>query len=147
MMARVVCIASAVVALAGCRRQPQAMVMPDSGHEVYMQRCALCHNTNGEGIPGIYPPVTGSEWVSGPPERLASLILDGISGPDGRYNGVMPGWRGVLDDAQIAALMTWLRRTQSGPPVTPVQIGHVRMETQGRGTFWTVGDLRSLRLR
>lgn len=144
MMTRVVRMALAAALLAGCRRQ-QAEVKPDSGHEIYTEQCALCHNLNGEGIPG-YPPLAGTEWVTGPPERLAAVILDGMKGPSGNYNGVMPGWRGVLQDAQIAALMTWLRQADAQPPVTPVEISHVRLETQGRNTFWTVDDLRSLRI-
>ena len=142
MMARLGPVVLAAALLGGCR-QPQAEVKPDSGREIYMARCAVCHGPNGEGRPGLYPPVAGTEWVSGPPERLAALILDGMQGPLGEYNAVMPGWRGVLRDAEIAAVMSWLRKA----PVTPVEVGHVAIETQGRNTFWTAGDLQNLRVQ
>jgi len=146
MTARLGWTALAVALLAGCgQRQPEAK--PLSGRELYTAQCALCHNRNGEGIPGMYPPLAGSDWVSGPPQRLASIILDGMRGPCGKFNGVMPGWRGVLPDAQIAALMTWLRQAAGKPPVTAVEVNHVRIETDGRNTFWTVGDLQNLPVR
>jgi mono/diheme cytochrome c family protein len=135
------------MALQAACRQPQAEVKPDSGDEIYMTRCALCHNSNAEGIPPAYPPLAGTEWVDGPPERLGAIILDGMTGRSGTYNGVMPGWRNVLTDAQIAALMTWLRKGDGKPPVTPVQAGHIRLETQARNSFWTVSELHALRMR
>jgi len=127
--------------LGGCGHQ-HVEVKTDSGHAIYMARCALCHGENGEGRPGFYPPLTGTEWVNGPPERLAAVILDGMQGPVGNYNAVMPGWRGVLHDTEIAAVMTWLRQA----PVTAVEVNHVRLETDGRNTFWTATDLKSLRI-
>ena len=141
------CLALAVVILlAGCgQRQPD--VKPETGREIYTIRCALCHNVNREGIPGMYPPLAGTQWVGGPPERLAAIILDGMRGPSGYFNGVMPGWRGILRDGQIAALMTWLRQADGKPPVTAVEVSHVRLETDGRNTFWTVEDLQNLRVR
>jgi len=138
-------VACAVALLAGCRQQ-QAEVKPDSGQTIYTTRCALCHGREGEGAPGMYPPLVGSDWVNGPPERLAAIILDGMRGPVGHYNGVMPGWRTVLEDAQIAAVMTWLRRADAQPPVTPVEVHQVRLETEVRHDFWTVSDLQSLRI-
>jgi len=136
-------MALAAALLAGCRRQ--AEVIPDTGHMVFMARCALCHGENTKGRPGLYPPLEGAEWVNGPPERLAAIILDGVQGPLGNYNGVMPGWRGVLHDTEIAAVITWLR--QGKAPVTAVEVNHVRIETEGRNTFWTAADLQNLRIR
>ena len=146
MTARLGGMALAVALLGGCRQQ-QAEVKPDSGHEIYMARCAVCHGQNGEGRPGMYPPLVGSEWVNGPPERLAAIILDGMQGPVGHYNAVMPGWRGVLRDAEIAAVMTWLRQAEGKTPVTAAEVIHVHVETEGRNTFWTVNDLENLQMR
>ena len=95
----------------------------------------------------MYPPLAGSEWVSGSSERLAAVIRDGLKGPSGKFNGLMPGWRGVLPDTDIAAVMTWLRQADGKPPVTAVEVSQVRLETRGRNTFWTVGDLQNLRIR
>jgi mono/diheme cytochrome c family protein len=130
----------------GCgRARPE--VQAATGREIYVARCALCHGLNREGAPGLYPPLAGSEWVGGPPGRLAAVILDGMRGPVGNYNAVMPGWRGVLRNSEIAAVMTWLRQSEGKSPVTAVEVGHVALETAGRNTFWTAADLQNLRLR
>jgi mono/diheme cytochrome c family protein len=139
-------LALIALALPGGCRQAQVETKIDAGHEIYIERCAVCHQPNAQGVPGLYPPLAGTEWLSGPPERLEAVILDGMQGPSGNFKAVMPGWRGVLSDAEIAALATWLRKTAAMPPVTPVEVNHVRAETAGRGTFWTAGDLQALRI-
>jgi len=139
-------LAGLALALAGCGQQ-QEDAQVQTGHEIFLERCALCHNVNAQGIPGKYPPLIGSDWVNGPPERLAAIILDGVRGPLGNLNGLMPGWRSVLPDTQIAAVMNWLKEGTGKPAVTAVEVNHVRLETGGRNTFWTVGDLRNLRVR
>jgi mono/diheme cytochrome c family protein len=131
--------------LGGCR-QPGTEVKGDAGQKIYMTRCAVCHGLKEEGRPGLYPPLAGSEWVSGPPEWMAAQILDGLQGPVGKYNAVMPGWRGYLKDAEIAAVMTWLRQGAGKEPVSAVEVNRVHLETEGRNTFWTVYDLQNLRI-
>ena len=131
--------------LAGCNRQP-AEINVNSGQQIYLARCSLCHGENREGRAGLYPPLAGAEFVDGPPERMTAIILDGLQGPLGKYNAVMPGWSAVLQDAEIAAIMTWLRAADHKSPVTPVEVHHVRVETDDRNTFWTAGELRALRI-
>ena len=36
---------------------------------LYNMACMACHQPEGKGLPGVYPPLAGSEWVSGDPER------------------------------------------------------------------------------
>jgi mono/diheme cytochrome c family protein len=139
-------MALAAALLGGCReRKMEATV--DSGHDIYMARCAVCHGVTGEGAGGMYPPLAGSQWVDGPPDRLAAILLEGVQGRVGNYQVVMPGWGSVLQDTEIAAVMTWLRERDGKGPVTAVDVNHVRVETAGRNTFWTPEDLRSLPIR
>jgi mono/diheme cytochrome c family protein len=109
----------------------------------------VCHGADRQGRPGLYPPLAGSEWVSGPPEKLAAIILDGLQGPLGKYNtgAVMPGWRGYLKDAEIAGIMTWLRSQAGKPAVAPVEVSRVHFQTEGRNTFWNLADLQNMRIR
>jgi mono/diheme cytochrome c family protein len=132
----------AVAFLSACRQQTSGV--SESGKDIYMARCAVCHGDNGQGRPGMYPALAHSPFVDGPPERFAAIILDGLQGRVGNYDAVMPGWGAILRDTEIAAVMTWLRASDGKPPVTAVDINHTRVETNGRNTFWTAQDLQSL---
>jgi mono/diheme cytochrome c family protein len=136
----------ALALAAGCRRQDME-VKAGSGEGIYTARCAVCHGEHGEGREGLYPALARSAWVDGPPERMAAIILDGMTGPLEGYNAVMPGWRNYMRDAEIAEVMTWLRHADGKTPVSPVEVSHARMETAERNTFWTVKELQGYRMR
>ena len=88
----------------------------DIGKSLYSGNCANCHQGTGEGQPGSYPPLAGSEYVLGNKQRLTAIMLAGISGPltvkGGSYGTqVMPGWAGNFTDEKLAAIMTYIRGT------------------------------------
>src|SRR5258707_1961797 len=67
------------------------------GKKLYGNNCANCHQGSGEGQPGSYPSLVNSEWVLGSKERLAAIMLHGISGPLNVKGATfstqaMPGW-------------------------------------------------------
>jgi mono/diheme cytochrome c family protein len=134
-----------VALLAGCRQQSAGVAV--SGHDIFDQRCAMCHGPDRKGIAPWYPPLAGSEYVDGPPERLAAIVLDGLQGQVGKYQAAMPGWGAVLNDSEIAAVMTWLREADGKSAVTAAEVNHVRLVTAARNTFWTVDDLRTTPLQ
>ena len=74
-------------------------------------------STGGKGLSGVYPPLAGSEWVSGDPERLVKVILHGLTGPItvagqkyGTGNAVPMPAMGGLSDHQIAAVLSYIRK-------------------------------------
>ncbi len=83
------------------------------GAAVYASHCAACHQASGTGLPGVFPPLAGSEWVGGKAETLVAIVLHGISGTltvkGTTYNGAMPAFKDQLQDAEIAAVLTHLR--------------------------------------
>jgi mono/diheme cytochrome c family protein len=85
--------------------------LPD-GSQVYAN-CAGCHQANGQGVPGAFPPLSGhaAELYQADREYLAQVVLFGLRGAitvDGtQYNGVMPDWRS-LSDEQIAAVLNYV---------------------------------------
>jgi cytochrome c oxidase subunit II len=81
------------------------------GKTVYEKNCAVCHQVSGAGLPPAFPALTGSKIATGP-----------IFGEDGKYlkdshldrvlngKGVMPSWKAILNDTEIAAVITYERQ-------------------------------------
>jgi caa(3)-type oxidase subunit IV len=81
------------------------------GNQVFAANCVGCHQANGQGIPGAFPPLAGHAaevYAAGGREYLPQVLLYGLQGPiqvEGMtYNGMMPAW-GHLSDDQIAAVI------------------------------------------
>lgn len=105
------------------------------GAAVFSARCAACHQATGVGLPGVFPPLAGSEWVAGKPETLVAMVLHGINGPltvqGNSYNGAMPAFKDQLQDAEIAALLTHVRSTwgNKAGAITGETVAKVRKDT------------------
>lgn len=143
------------MALAGCNRSPGTAsddnpVGPVSGREIYTANCQACHQPDGRGLPGKFPPLAGSKWVNGSQRRLIALSLDGVMDTlnvkGAKYPGVMPAWRNTLNDARIAAVLTYIRQSwgNASPPVSALDVSRVRTDTATRKTFWTSRELMEL---
>jgi len=82
------------------------------GEVVYNTYCANCHQKDGGGASGRFPPIINTDWVRGDKERLMTIILNGMEGSmeiNGEtYNGVMPQ-HSFLSDEQIADVLTYIR--------------------------------------
>ncbi len=86
-----------------------AQVQP--GAAIYKQYCLTCHQVNGSGVPGLNPPLRGTDWVNGDKTRLVNVLLNGLQNAevDGEaYDNVMPA-HDFLTDAQIADVLTYIR--------------------------------------
>ena len=108
------------------------------GHAIYAARCAACHQASGAGLPGVFPPLAGSEWVTGKGEALASILLHGVTGAvtvnGAKFNGAMPAFKDQLKDEEIAALATYLRSQwgNKAPPVAAEVVAKARAGTASR---------------
>jgi mono/diheme cytochrome c family protein len=83
----------------------------DRGAALYAQNCVPCHHENGEGLPKVFPALSGSPAVLGDPIELAQWVLSQkrpASIPAGRYPTQMLlfGW---MSDSDAAALLTYIR--------------------------------------
>lgn len=122
-------------------------VVTDEGEALYLSRCMSCHQVDGNGIPGVFPPVNGTEWVTGDKGRLIRIVLDGVMGPmkigNVTYSGAMPPWKSFLDDEEVAALLTYIRSAwdNDASAVTTQEVSLVRAATAERKTPWTEADL------
>ena len=107
----------------------------DRGKKVFSANCQTCHQANGLGVSGQYPPLAGSEFTTGGSRRMAMIVLKDLQGPvtvKGQQFGtaVMQPWDKTLTDKQIADVMTYERTEwgNSASPVTPEQIAAFRKE-------------------
>lgn len=122
------------------------------GKSVFTANCMACHQANGQGVPGAFPPLAGSEWVLEPQheKHMIAIVLHGLNGPitvkGNTYNGAMTPFAGVLRDDQIANLLTYIRSEwgNNAPAVTPEQVAAIRAELGTRGPF-TVEQLNALK--
>ena len=121
------------------------------GLQVYNKpTCVACHQANGKGLPGQFPPLVQTDWVLEPePGRIIRLVLDGLSGPmqvNGQsFNGAMVPWRDALTDEEIAAVLSYIRQNpewgNKAPEVKPERVKEVREKTKGRNQPYSPEDL------
>lgn len=119
-----------------------------NGADLFAQQCASCHGSAGSGTGGAFPPLAGSEWVTGGEERLIRIVLHGLEGPvevrGTRYTGVMPAFGSRLSDEEIGALLTHLRSSwgHDASEVTAEEVQEVREEYSGRTGPWSPSDVQ-----
>jgi mono/diheme cytochrome c family protein len=119
---------------------------PINGATVFAGTCQACHQANGEGAPGMFPPLAGSEFVNGDAGRLARIVLNGLTGPvivrGATFNGQMPPWK-QLSDAELAAVLTYVRSSwgNSAGPVAPPDVAAERTATASRTGPLTAAEL------
>ncbi len=121
------------------------------GRQVYQTSCFSCHGADGEGIKLVAPPLAGSDWALGSPQRLTRVMLHGLTGPitvsGKRYAApevqpLMPALA-ALDNDDVAAVLTYIRRAwgNTADPVPVRTVKDIRIEAQGRTTPWTEAEL------
>jgi mono/diheme cytochrome c family protein len=115
------------------------------GGQIFAAKCVACHQATGLGMPGVFPPLAGSEWVLGSDKILVQIPLHGITGSvqvkGATYNGSMPMFN-TMSDAEIAAVLTYVRSQwgNAAPTVSPATVAAGRKATQSRSTPFASGD-------
>lgn len=121
------------------------------GAEIFNREghCITCHQSDGKGLPAAqFPPIAGSEWITGSEERLIKLTLHGLQGPievkGTQYPGVVPMTPfKMLSDEEISAVLTFVRNTfgNKASVITPTSVKKVREETKSQPGFYSAADL------
>ncbi|MYN05170.1 c-type cytochrome [Pseudoduganella sp. DS3] len=102
------------------------------GAQVYSAQCVACHQATGAGLPGVFPPLADSEWVVGDEKVAAAILLHGVTGKltvkGTAYNGQMPAFGEKLGDAEIAAVLSYIRANfgNQAAAVSPAAVKAVR---------------------
>jgi len=119
------------------------------GKQVFAGNCAACHQATGKGLPGVFPPLAGSEWVAGEPRVLANILLHGVNGEltvaGTRYQGSMPSFQ-QLGDAELAAVASYIR-SEWGNAAAPLQADIFAAERKAAarsGPFAGEAELKAL---
>jgi mono/diheme cytochrome c family protein len=124
--------------------------LPPDGKQIFATTCAACHQATGQGVEGTFPPLAGSDWVTGDEAKLVRIVLHGLTGPvevaGETYTGAMPAWGGVLKDPDVAAVTTYIRSSwgNQAAPITEARVASIRAATASRKTPWTAAELAQL---
>lgn len=97
------------------------------GAKLYMTNCAVCHQKNGKGLAGAFPPLAGSPIVNNKDHKLMIQII--LQGYDARSEyAVMTPFGNILSNEEIAAIATHERQSwgNNAPAVTPEDVQKVR---------------------
>ena len=87
-----------------------------AGASIYAAACASCHETSRP-LPYGGVNLVLSTAIAGPdPRNLVNIVLSGVSPVEGERSPIMPGFAATMTDAQIAALLNYLRARFSGQP-------------------------------
>lgn len=123
------------------------------GKKSYEQVCITCHMPTGQGVAGMFPPLAGSEWVTGSPERLIRIVVYGLKGPlqvagkeygqaampvIGKVAGSGYNW----NDERVAAVLTYIRQEwgNKAGPITAEQVTAIRTK-EGDRKEWSQEEL------
>ena len=141
--------------LAGCgSKEPPAPDAADLNPALaparadYRAHCSACHGREGRGAKHLYPPLRGGTWAVHHPEAAIRVVLHGLKGElelDGeRYMNTMPLLGHRLSDAQIAAILTYVRGSfgNAAGPIDEDEVARIRAEVGKRDTEWTVRELQ-----
>jgi cytochrome c6 len=91
-----------------------------TGASLFQDNCSACHQKAGEGVKGAFPALAGDKLVQGPADAAAAVVLSGRGG--------MPTFKDDLSDADIAAILTYVRSSwgNKAPPITPEIVAAAR---------------------
>lgn len=123
------------------------------GAALFSHICQTCHGKNGNGIESLAPPLNKSEWVTGDKNKLAAIVLFGLSGSvevDGKVydKGIMPGigHDTSISNEDIAQLLNYIRNNweNNADKVSPQKVKEIRKMFKGRTGTFTIAELKEL---
>ena len=90
----------------------------EAGKALFAGTCSTCHQPDGKGMAGVFPPLAKSDYIAADKSRLAKVILHGLQGPvkvNGvDYNSIMPPMSQLTDD-EVANISTFVLNSWGNP--------------------------------
>ncbi|TAG32983.1 MAG: cytochrome c [Verrucomicrobia bacterium] len=118
------------------------------------QTCVACHQASGLGVPGAFPPLAASEWVTGNEERLIRVLIHGLNGPiqvkGNTYNGLMPAFGKIpgggynWNAERISHVLSYIRHEwgNNAEFITAEKVAEVMKTEATRTKPWTQDELK-----
>jgi len=106
-----------------------------AGEARFTGTCSVCHQSNGQGIPNVFPPLAGSDFLMADKSRAIGIVLNGLSGQvtvnNSMFNSVMPPMSQLNDD-ELANILTFVRNSwgNSGDAVSAAEVKQIRDTTK-----------------
>ena len=132
-------IATYLKSLSGKQDHPQTLSKEDaamvSGGAIYRDQCSACHGIDGKGVAELFPSIADSSMVkSDDPTTSIRIVLRGARSVGTQAQPTAPGMPSYgrqLDDAQIAAVLTYMRNGwgAAAAPVGAADVARVRSDT------------------
>ncbi len=89
-----------------------------AGQALFTGTCSVCHQANGAGLPGVFPPLAKSDYIAADTKRPISIVLHGLTGKikvnGADYDSVMPPMNQLNDD-EIANIVTYVLNAWGNP--------------------------------
>jgi nitrite reductase (NO-forming) len=105
----------------------------ERGKKVFLTTCFACHLATGEGIPGIFPPLAGSDFLNADKDRVVRIVTKGLSGPitvNGKaFSNMMPP-QVQLSETEVADVITYVLNSwgNQGGAIAPNDVKRARAE-------------------
>ncbi|MAF23503.1 MAG: hypothetical protein CMP26_12995 [Roseibacillus sp.] len=139
-------LTEATTAPAPTTPSPSLSSSAQRGQQVYLA-CVACHQPDGKGLPGAFPPLVGSKRLLGPADLPTRIILKGLQGPlkagGKNYNGMMPGHENLLTDQEVADVMNYTRTVwgNQAEEISKETVAAIRSSIVQRTSPWTEPEL------
>jgi len=126
---------------AAAPRTPAQEALYKAGEKIYQTTCSGCHQSEGQGAPGVAAKLVGSPFVNGKPQTLVQILTNGKEGDI----GLMPPLGASLTDEQLASVLTFIRGSwgNTGAPVDPQAVKEWRAMFAYRKVPWTNQELEA----
>ena len=135
----------AVIAATNVPRTPLS-ASANRGEAIYKTSCIACHQPDGAGSEGVFPPLKGSDWLARNPKHAIMVVIKGLSGEitvsGKKFNGAMPG-HPQLSDQEVADVLNYSRNNFS-PQLGDISkdlVKEVREKYKDRPTFFTEPEI------
>ena len=105
-----------------------------AGEALYNGTCSVCHQSNGAGLPNVFPPLAKSDFLNADKTRAINIVLNGLNGPvtvnGAKFDSVMPPMSQLNDD-EVANIVTYVLNSwgNKGGTVTAADVAKVRKDT------------------